>query len=138
MGAIAHTPARALPPVYFDDGGSEGNIRGNSADATTRIEADMTLLLGNWTNGGSTFTVERERWKWNGQALGPVKVVGISGDVLQVDMYLNENAQGQKIQAIFRRDRDALYYCGTYGPTRPIEFRAANGIYYIVWKPVGK
>ena len=97
------------------------------------------MLLGNWTNGASTFTIERERWKWNGMPLGPVKVVGTAGDVLHVDMYLQENAvQGQKIKAIFRRDKDTLYYCGTYGPTRPTEFRAADGIYYIVWKPVSK
>ena len=118
--------------------------RPRGAEPQSAGRKELAKWEGAWeTEAGEKMTIKGDRWMsaapGNPPIGGRLKVIGISEQTIQVDMVLELGEMKDKTcKAIFRLDGDILHYCGTYGDTRPTEFRTTEENTYYAWKRVTK
>src|SRR5437016_2540192 len=88
-GVLASLQAREPFVSANGDGSADWNERSDATDATLRREDFLQQLQGTWkSNDGITFTLEGNKWSWQNNPAGTLKVVGTAGPLIHVDMFL--------------------------------------------------
>lgn len=139
----------ALPALRKAKASDDAEVRRRAEQLIRAISGklarkELAKWQGEWVGSeGQKMAIKGDQWVSSTPTFGPVSGTLAGIEVLEkktlVDLVVeNGPTKGQTCQAIFRLDGDTLYYCGSYGPTRPAEFKNEGVNVYLPWKRVKK
>jgi len=154
LDAIGEQVFDALQKAATSDGDAEIRSRAQRIldTFTARAQAaaakkELAAWEGVWVgNGGQKLIFKGDRYLWGDATVkpdatptNPLAIVEVGKMVTVAELVVGEGTPAQKVcHAIFRRDGDTLHYCGTYGDSRPTEFKPTEENTYYAWKRVTK
>jgi HEAT repeat protein len=107
-------------------------------------EKVLSRWQGEWiADDGQWVAIAEDQWDSGSPTFGPVEgtmnVVEIREKMTLVDLIIHGGpTAGSICRIILRREADLLYYCGTYGPAHPTEFKTENNILFLTLKRAPK